>query len=139
MDTSFLALDGSTDALSAAQAMVRERRGYVVVAPGGGPEVAGIVTEWDFLERVVASEADPRMIRLRDIASPTIHACSPETPTDEVVTTMSKLGVRRLVVRTDDRVLGIITAKNVLAIFRQYIDKLSAEIAGYQSSQTPLG
>ena len=139
MDTSFLSMDESTDALTCAQAMVRERKGYVVVTRGGESHVAGIVTEWDFVEKVVAPQVDARGLRLQELASPTVYACGPETPTDEVVALMSKHGVRRWVVRTDDRVLGIITAKNVLAIFRQYIDKLSVEIAGYQSSQTPLG
>ena len=139
MDTSFLSMDEATDALACAQRMVRERKGYVVVVRGGESQVAGIVTEWDFVEKVIAPGVDPRNLRLMDLASPTVYACRPETPTDEVVAIMSKHGVRRLVVRTDDRVLGIITAKNVLAIFRQYIDKLSAEIAGYQSTQTPLG
>ena len=139
MDTSFLSMDETTDAFTCAQAMVRERKGYVVVTRGGESQAAGIVTEWDFVEKVIAPQADPRNLRLMDLAAPTVYACGPETPTDEVVAIMSKHGVRRLVIRTNDRVLGIITAKNVLAIFRQYIDKLSAEIAGYQSSQTPLG
>ena len=139
MDTSFLSLDESTDAFSCAQTMVRERKGYVVVTRGGVPSVVGIVTEWDFIEKVIAAHTEPRNLRLRELASPTVYACGPETPTDEVVAMMSKHGVRRMIVRTDDRVLGIITARNVLAIFRQYVDKLSAEIAGYQSNQTPLG
>ena len=139
MDTSFLRLDESTDALSCAQRMVEQRKGYAVVTRSGEPGMVGIVTEWDLVEKVLVPRADPTRLLLRDLVSPNLYACSPETPTDEVVTTMSKLGVRRLIVRTEDRVLGIITAKNVLAIFRQYIDKLSAEIAGYQSNQTPLG
>ena len=139
MDTSFLSMDETTDALTCAQTMARERKGYVVVTRGGGSAVAGIVTEWDFVEKVIVPQADPKHLRLMDFASPTIYACGPETPTDEVVAIMSKHGVRRLIVRTGERVFGIITAKNVLAIFRQYVDKLSAEIAGYQSSQTPLG
>ncbi len=139
MDTSFLSMDESTDALTCAQTMVRERKGYVVVTRQNGAQVAGILTEWDFVEKVITPQLEPRALALKDIASPTVYACTPETPTDEVVGIMSKHGIRRLVVRTGDRVVGIITAKNVLAIFRQYIDKLSAEIAGYQSSQTPLG
>ncbi len=139
MDTSFLTLDEETDALTGARTMVEHRRGYSVVTQGGSTRVAGIVTEWDFLEKVVARKLDPTTLRMKDIASPTVHTCAPETPTDEVVARMATLGVRRMVVRTDDRVVGIITAKNVLATFRQYIDKLSREIAGYQSSQTPLG
>ncbi|MGD0718846.1 MAG: CBS domain-containing protein [Thermoplasmata archaeon] len=139
MDASFLTLDGESDALSCAQTMVERRKGYAVVTSGSPSKVAGIVTEWDYLEKIVAPGVDPARVKLKDLASATLQSCSPDTPTDEVVTTMAKLGVRRMVVRKDDRVLGVITAKNVLAIFRQYIDKVSSEIAGYQSSQTPLG
>jgi CBS domain-containing protein len=139
MDASFLTLDEETDALTCARAMVQQRKGYAVVTRAGDARVAGIVTEWDYVERIVVAQADPSRVRLKEIASVALQSCQPDTPTDEVVSTMGRLGIRRMIVRTDDRVVGIITAKNVLAIFRQYIDKLSAEIAGYQSSQTPLG
>jgi CBS domain-containing protein len=139
MDTSVLTVDEEMVALTCAQTMVERRKGYAVVTRGDPTKVAGIVTEWDFLEKIVAPGIDPTQRRVKELASPTVHACSPDTPTDEVVTRMANLGIRRMVVRTDDRVVGVITAKNVLAIFRQYIDKLTSEIAGYQSTQTPLG
>lgn len=139
MDTTFLTLDEETDALSCARAMVERRKGYAIVTSGGPAKVTGIVTEWDFLEKIVGPGVDPSRVKLKEIASPVARACRPETPTDEVVSTMSKLGVRRLIVRADDQVLGVITAKTILAIFREYVDKLSVEIAGNQSNQTPLG
>ncbi len=139
MDPSFLSLDGETDALSCAQTMVERRKGYAVVTSGPSAQVAGIVTEWDYLEKLVATRTDPSRVKLKELASPTVHTCSPETPTDEVVTKMANLGIRRMVVRKGDQVVGVITAKNVLATFRQYVDKLTSEIAGYQSNQTPLG
>ncbi len=139
MDASFLSLEETVDALAAAQRMVDQRRGYVIVTRGGPGMVSGIVTEWDYLSKIVATGADPARVLLKDLASRVTYSVAPDTPTDEVVTTMSKLGVRRMIVRTDDRVLGVITARNILAIFRPYIDRLSAEIAGYQSTQTPLG
>jgi len=139
MDTSFLTVDEGMDALACAQTMVERHKGYAVVTRGGSTKAAGIVTEWDFLQRIVAARVDPARTLVKDITSPTVHSCAPDTPTDEVVATMANLGVRRMVVRTDDQVLGVITAKNVLAIFRQYIDRLTSEIAGFQSSQTPLG
>jgi signal-transduction protein with cAMP-binding, CBS, and nucleotidyltransferase domain len=139
MDASILTVDDETDALTCARAMVAQRKGYAIVTHGGPKTVAGIVTEWDFLEKVVAAAADPSRIPIRDLASPDPQSCTPETPTDEVVTTMAKLGIRRMVVRSGDQVVGIITTRNILVSFRQYIDKLSSEIAGYQSPSTPLG
>jgi len=139
MDANPLWMDDGTDALTCARAMVGQRKGYAIVTHGGPKTVVGIVTEWDFLEKVLAAGVDPSRVLLREISSPNLQSCSLDTPTDEVVTTMAKLGVRRLVVRSGTEVVGVITTRNILATFRQYIDKLSSEIAGYQSSTTPLG
>jgi len=139
MDASILTVDEEIDALACARAMASARKGYAIVTRGSGKTIAGIVTEWDFLEKVVAAGAEPSRLRVKQLATAEPQSCSPETPTDEVVTTMAKLGIRRIVVRSGDRVVGIITTKNILATFRQYIDKLSSEIAGYQSTSTPLG
>jgi signal-transduction protein with cAMP-binding, CBS, and nucleotidyltransferase domain len=139
MDTSFVTVDGESDALSCAQTMVERRKGYAVVTRGGPTKMAGIVTEWDFLQRIVAPGVDAARTRVLDIATSEVHACAPETPTDEVVTRMASLGIRRMVVQKGEEVVGVITARNVLTIFRQYVDRLSSEIAGYQSNQTPLG
>jgi len=139
MDPVILTVDDETDALTCARAMVAQRKGYAIVTHGPPKTVAGIVTEWDFLEKVVAVGADPARVLLKDLASPNPQSCSPDTPTDEVVTTMAKLGIRRMVVRSGDHVVGIITTKNILSSFRQYIDKLSSEIAGYQSPSTTPG
>jgi len=139
MDATILSLDDETDALTCARAMVDQRKGYAIVTHGGPKGVTGIVTEWDFLEKVLVAGKDPAQVRLKDLASSNLHSCGPDTPTDEVVNMMARLGVRRLVVRSGDQVVGVITVRNILATFRQYIDKLSSEIAGYQSSTTPLG
>jgi CBS domain-containing protein len=139
MDASILTVDGETDALSCARAMVAQRKGYAIVTQGGPKSIGGIVTEWDFLEKVVAAGEDPARVRVKDLASTNPQSCFPDTPTDEVVTTMAKLGIRRMVVRSGDQVVGIITTKNILASFRQYIDKLTSEIAGYQAPSNALG
>jgi signal-transduction protein with cAMP-binding, CBS, and nucleotidyltransferase domain len=139
MDPSFLTVDEELVAQECAQRMVERRKGYAVVTRQGTTKTAGIVTEWDFLEKIVAPGIDPTQRRVKDLASTNLRTCAPDTPTDEVVNTMSTLGIRRMIVRTDDQVVGVITAKNVIASFRQYIDKLTNEIASFQSTQTPLG
>lgn len=139
MDKSIQTVDEQTDALECARRMVAARKGYAVVTRGGPTTIAGIVTEWDFLEKIVAPARDPAKTPIREIASTHVQSCSPETPTDEVATTMAELGIRRIVVRSGEEVVGIITSRNLIRTFRQYIDKISAEIAGYHSHTTPLG
>ncbi len=138
MEKTVLTVDEGADALSCAKAMAQQHRGYAILlrAPGS---IAGIVTEWDYLSKVVAAGLDAAKVPVREIATTIVDSCAPDTPTDEVISTMAEKGIRRMVVRTGDRVLGVITARDVLRNFRQYVDKVSSEIAGYQATQTPLG
>ena len=138
MEKTVLTVDEGADALSCARTMVQQHKGYAVLTRGPG-NIAGIVTEWDYLSKVVAPGLDPTKISVREIATSVVDSCAPETPTDVVVATMSEKGIRRMVVRSGDQVLGIITARNVLRMFREYVDKVSSEIAGYQATSTTLG
>ncbi|HXQ48399.1 MAG TPA: CBS domain-containing protein [Thermoplasmata archaeon] len=138
MDPTIVSVESTMDALACARALTVARRGYAVVLRPTG-EVAGIVTEWDFLEKVIAAGKDPARVPIADIASPLLHACELDTPADEVVELMATSGIRRVPVRSGGRVVGIITSRDVLAMFRQYVDKLSSEIAGYHSDPNPMG
>jgi len=139
MDTNLLTVDAEVDALTCARRMVAAHKGYAIVTRGGPTTIAGIVTEWDYLERIVATGADPARVPVQEIASPSVHSCEPETPTDEVATRMSTLGVRRMVVRSGDQVVGLIASRHLIAVFRQYVDRLTSEIAGYQTTGSPIG
>jgi CBS domain-containing protein len=138
MEKTVLTVDEGVDALSCARTMAQQHKGYAVLirAPG---TIAGIVTEWDYLSKIVSPGLDPAKVAVRDIATTIVDSCAPDTPTDVVVATMAEKGVRRMVVRSGDQVLGIITARTVLRMFREYVDKVSSEIAGYQASPSTLG
>ena len=58
------------------------------------------------------------------------------TPTHEVVERMAREGIRRMVVTQKGRVVGMITSKDVINAFKPYIDRLSADISGFQPSLT---
>jgi CBS domain-containing protein len=138
MEKAVLTVDEGVDALTCARTMAQQHRGYaILVRPSGA--IAGIVTEWDYLAKVVAPGLDPQRVAVREIATAEVDSCPPDTPTDEVVARMAEKGVRRMVVRSGDQLLGIITARTVLRMFREYVDKVSSEIAGYQAPTSPLG
>ncbi|MGA8424059.1 MAG: CBS domain-containing protein [Thermoplasmata archaeon] len=136
MESPVLTVDENTDALTCAQAMVEHHKGYAIVVRDG-KMLVGILTEWDFLEKIVAPSVDPRSMRVQALATQSIHSCAPDTPTDEVVSKMASLGIRRMLVRSGDQVVGIITSRTILSHFREYVDKISAEIAGYGSVTSP--
>ena len=139
MDRKFLTVDEETDALTAARAMITARKGYAVLTRGGSSTIAGIVTEWDFLEKIVGAGVPPASVRVKEIGSATVQSCGPETPTDEVAATMAQQGIRRIIVRSGDQVVGVITSRQIIGIFREYVDKLTAQVAGYNVGATPPG
>jgi len=139
MDRNLLTVDEGADALTVARKMVEARKGYAVLTRGGPATIAGIVTEWDYLEKIVAAGVPAGSVRVKEIGSQIVHACFPETPTDEVASTMAEFGIRRIVVRSGDQVVGVITARRLIGVFRQYVDKLTAQIAGYHTGANPPG
>lgn len=138
METPVLTVDEGVDALTCARTMAQQHKGYAILirAPS---TIAGIITEWDYLSKIVATGLDAAKVKVHEIGTTVVDWCSPDTPTDVVVATMSEKGIRRMVVRSGEQVLGIITARTVLRNFRLYVDKVSSEIAGFQSSPTTLG
>ncbi|MGA8664636.1 MAG: CBS domain-containing protein [Thermoplasmata archaeon] len=138
MDTQVVTVDGDQDVQSCSRLLTERRKGYAVVL-GAQQQLAGIVTEWDFLSKVIAVGADAKSLHVREIATPIVRSCTPETPAEDVVELMVKEGIRRIVVLSGAKVVGIITSRDVLVMFRQYVDKLSAQIAGYHSDPAPLG
>ncbi len=132
VEKDFVSLPGTTDALTAARAMRDRRHGFaVVVAPDGTPQ--GIVTEWDYLERIVAAGRDPATVRIEDLMTKELVSVDAGDGIDKVAEIMAVRGVRRVLVTKDGRVLGVVTAKTILARMRDYIDDVSSLIARAQA------
>ena len=134
MHADVLSLEPSTTALDCARRMAESRKGYAVLVQAG--QLQGIVTEWDFLAKVVAKGIDPGATPVSAIASSPVATCDAETPTHEVIERMAREEIRRMVVTQQGRVVGMITSKEVIRAFRPYIDRISADISGYQPSLT---
>jgi signal-transduction protein with cAMP-binding, CBS, and nucleotidyltransferase domain len=121
-----LIIDASASILDAAHLMAERHNGYALIARQGHP--FGIVTEWDFVQRVIAtgrSTSDP----VADIASTPLVSCDVDTPTDALVRRMAEEGVRRMLITRGGEAVGIVAARDIIASFQRYIDELSATIA----------
>jgi len=87
------------------------------------------------LARVVAEARDPATVRLEEIMSRDLVSVDPSIGIGEVAQIMSKEGTRRVLVVKDGRILGVIQARTILARMKEYIDRISAQIA---RAQTPM-
>jgi predicted transcriptional regulator len=131
VEKDFLSLPRSTSALEAARQMKTRSNGFVIIASGSGPE--GIVTEWDFLAKIMAEGKDPAGVKLADIMTSNLVSVDANEGIDQVAQIMTQKGIRRVLVISDHKVLGVITAKTMLARLKEYIDRVSSQIARLQS------
>lgn len=97
----------------AADAMKARAVGSLVVMRDGKP--AGIVTDRDLLERVVADGLDAASTPTADVMSEPLRTASPEDPLDRVVDLMSSQGIRRVPVVRNEELIGIVALDDVLA------------------------
>jgi len=131
VEKDFLSLSKSTSALEASRQMKARGNGFVIIASDGGPE--GIVTEWDFLAKIMAEGKDPAGVKLADIMTSNLVSVDGNEGIDQVAQIMTQKGIRRVLVISDHKVLGVITAKTMLSRLKEYIDKVSSQIARLQS------
>ena len=132
VEKDFLSLPRNISALEAAREMKAKSHGFVIIASGGGdPE--GIVTEWDFLAKIVAEARDSARVTLGDIMTSDLVSVDANEGIDQVAQIMTQKGIRRVLVIKDHKVLGVITAKTMLSRLKEYIDKVSSQIARLQS------
>lgn len=131
VEKDFLSMQRGTTALEAAKQMQSNRHGFVVVSTADGkPE--GIVTEWDYLSKIVAAEKDPARVKLEEIMSVNLVTVKVDDGLDEVAQLMAEKGIRRVLVIQDGKILGTITARTLLARLKDYIDRISTQIARLQ-------
>ena len=131
VEKDFLSLSAGSTVIEAAKAMKASKRGFAVI--GSTDQPRGIVTEWDFLAKVVAEARDPAKVTLEEIMSTDLVSVDAGTGLAEVSQLMSERGVRRLLVKDGDKVVGFITSKTMLARMNDYVDKVSSQISRLQT------
>jgi CBS domain-containing protein len=132
VEKEFLSLSRDTTALEGARQMRTKKHGYAIIASStGSPE--GIVTEWDYLSKIVAEGRDPSSVRLGDIMTSDLVSVDANVGLDQVAELMAHKGIRRVLVLKDQKVIGVITAAIMLSRLKEYVDKVSSTIARLQS------
>ena len=132
VEKDFLSMPRGTSALEAAKQMKESQRGFVIVIGADGrPE--GIVTEWDYLSKLVAEGKDPLKTKLEDIMSTGLVTVKADEGIDSVSQMMTERGIRRVLVIQGGKLLGVITAKTVLSRLKEYVNQVSSQIARLQT------
>ncbi len=114
-----------TSVVEAAQKMRDEQVGALLVEWNG--EIVGIVTEWDILDKVVAHGKDFGTTAVKDVMTSPTNNVQVTNSLQNTLEIMKDLGVRHLVVREAEKVIGIVTLRDLLVYFGWLYEQHSAK------------
>lgn len=96
----------------AAQAMRDARIGALVAVED--TKTVGIVTETDMVRKVMAARLDPARETVRTAMSSPLIAMDRSGSAQEAITLMGEHGIRHLPITEDGKVIGLISARDLL-------------------------
>jgi malate dehydrogenase (oxaloacetate-decarboxylating) len=131
VEKDFLSLSANATILEGAKAMKNSKHGFAIIGTPANPE--GIVTEWDIVSKIVAEGRDPAKVTLGDVMSTELLSVEAGAGLSSVSQIMTERGVRRLLVKEGNQVIGFITSKTMLARMNEYVDKISSQISRLQT------
>ena len=111
MKTNLAVVNPSITVIEAAKIMKKRKIGNVLVIQDNQP--VGILTESDILKKVVAEGKNPNEVLVKEVMSTPILITDPYVSLEEAMKKMTKCNVRRLPVIEDDKLIGIITLKDI--------------------------
>jgi len=112
MSSSFAQVSSTDSVAEAASKMQKADTTEAMVVSGSVPQ--GIVTERDILYKVVAAGSNPSAVKVRDIMSSPVYTVDETTSVGDAIAKMSKLGIRRLGVTRNGKLVGVITQMAVI-------------------------
>jgi len=98
-----------------AKKMLENSVGNVIIKENNS--LKGIITEKDFVEKVIALGKDPKTLRAQDIMEKNLKTITPDVDIQDAMQKMIKEGIRRLpVVDTKGQLIGILTHRDILKL-----------------------
>ena len=107
-----LRIDAGASVLEAVEQMVEANVGSLLVTDGG--DIAGIVTERDYLRRVTLEGRTDHDTAVGEIMTSPLVVVTPETAIDECMAVMTDRRIRHLPVVEGGEVVGIVSIGDVV-------------------------
>eukprot|EP00127_Corallochytrium_limacisporum_P006073 Clim_evm22s218 gene=Clim_evmTU22s218 len=111
-DTPLLKLECTISAMDAAKAMTEKSVGSAIVTKSG--KILGIVTERDFLTRLVVASKDPKSELLESITTKDIIAVDENQSAAECMNLMSRQNLRHLPVANKTDIINILSIRDIM-------------------------
>ena len=112
MSSPVYSVDKEATVMDAVKVMVDHKIGSILIRDGD--EYVGIMTERDILERVVAKQLDPKDVKVKEVMSSPLVSVESNASLGQATDVMTINNVRRLLVKEGDKVVGVITQRDLL-------------------------
>jgi CBS domain-containing protein len=109
-----------------AKKMKEEKIGSIVIMDKDKP--VGIVTDWDIVSNGLVKDVRPSQIKAKDVMQD-IHTIESEESITEAARQLRKHSIKRLGVVYKNRLVGIISSSDVIAVTPDLVDVVSEKAA----------
>ena len=124
--TKAVVMDSSEETLAEAAARMREQQtGSLLVMDS--ERLLGIFTERDLL-KAVASGLDPKQATIKDIMTTDLVTVEPSTTLREAAHIMASKWIRHLPVVDQEKVVGVISQRDLTGVVAQLLNEPQAEV-----------
>lgn len=116
------------DSIKDISAKMKEEKIGSIVIMGADGKPAGVVTDWDIVTLGVAKGDNPRKILAKDVMQE-LHTIEGEESITEAARLLRKHNIKRLGVVYKNRLVGIISSSDVIAVTPELVDVVSEKAA----------
>ncbi|AAC07845.1 CBS domain-containing protein [Aquifex aeolicus] len=88
----------------------------------------GIITERDVLKKVIYRDLNPKEVKVKEVMTSPLISVEPTDFLFDVLLTMSKNNIRRVVVKEDGNILGVLEDKDIIALETQNLIVIVKEV-----------
>ncbi|MGC9517863.1 MAG: cyclic nucleotide-binding/CBS domain-containing protein [Methanomicrobiales archaeon] len=141
MTSNVFTIDPKISVEEAAQIMTKMGLGSLIVKSNAKPE--GLITESDIIRKVVSKDIHASEITIGEIMTKNLINIDPGAELNEAARLMAKNSIRRLPVVDDNKLVGILTSSDVMAVSPELTEILviNARLentATYSSTERPV-
>lgn len=116
MNRRVITIDREANALDAARILRESDISFLVVVDNGAP--AGVVTERDFVRKMVCDDRRASEVPLKEIVSSSFLWVGSDVRIEDAVQKMLNNNIRRLVVIDDQKLTGVVTQTDLVSFLR---------------------
>ncbi len=123
MTKQVLVTSPNTSIRDVAKVMANHRVGCLVVM--GENKIVGIITELDIIWKVVAGDLDPKTTMVQEVMSKNVVTIQADQTLEEASHLMIENKIKKLPVLEKDKLVGIITATDLISVQPKMIQTLA--------------